>query len=600
MLEYGRALTLLLLLIGHALPGWSATKYICDCQAGADVQCVAGNNANNGDTVGTPWQTYAQAHGFFSGSMSGGDQILFCRGGAFTLPASSPQWFNFNCSAANTCTISDYRALWSSGDEQRPLLWQNNDDHGFYFAEGGNALYDGGYLIQNLDLRCTNCPTGAGWGFFFYNDVNDLTLNNLNIEGFGIGVHLAGANSCTNGDSQCNGQNDRIRILNSSIHHNSGQGILGSANELRIENNQISNNGKGSVFEHNLYLTGGNQIEVRGNVLFGASLDQNGDCNAASMLAHGTLSNLSIENNHLYEQVGFAKQGCWGIAITPAYVESETFSNVRIHANRVENMGNVAIGTASCIDCVIENNQLIQHQGFGMTGIAVPAQSPAVDDAISSNMQIRNNSILSTGGTGIMLNEGSGHSIVSNAVETSVMNSGWSCLDTNLAPIDYAKIDYNICGYTLGSWVQGGTNLTDWQISGFGVQSQHSSPGYTNDTDLHPSGNSAIVIAAGDPVNSSSVDFDGNSRPNPPSVGAYEWFNTYCTIGSNQLAGPLSLVGNELYQAENELSTNGAIQINPGASIQFQAGNSISLYPGFHAQQGSIFSASILPLSCPL
>ncbi|MBK7896292.1 MAG: right-handed parallel beta-helix repeat-containing protein [Anaerolineaceae bacterium] len=499
----------------------AATYYVCDCQPNADGDCVAGSDANSGTNPAVPWQTVEKARTQFN-SGTAGDEIRFCQGGAFDMSGAS-RWVNASCAAAQPCLVADYGPPWASGDEARPILLRTVDDHAFDLSNGGSALAEGGYSFRNLDLRCPACTDAGGWGFFLYNDVNDLLIDSVSFDGFAIGIHLAGSNACGGGDVTCNGRNDRITIRNVTIRNSLRQGILGGGDDILIENSSFENNGNGTIFDHNIYVSGGSRITIRGNDLYRSSLDGNGRCNGTSLVGHGVMSDLLIEGNVVREDVGQANDGCWGIAITPAYGTAEAFSNVIIRGNRVENVGNVAIGTASCLNCTIENNVLIQNQGFGMTAVAIPAQVPQAGDTISANLIVRNNSIWTNTGTGIALNEGSGHTIVSNAIQATGSNAIWNCLDATLAASNYDLIDYNVCGFSAGEWANGVGNLAAWQGMGWATNSIADLPGFVSGSDLRPGVATAVLIQAGHPTLSSPTDFNGSPRPAPPSAGAYEW-----------------------------------------------------------------------------
>jgi hypothetical protein len=503
----------------------ATTTYVCDCQPGADADCNAGSDANSGTSPAAPWQTYEKARTQFS-SLPAGDEIRFCRGGAFDLGSSSGQWVNANCSAASPCVVADYAPPWASGDEPRPLLWRNSSGYAFDLADGGDANADGGYIFQNLDLRCPACTAG-GWAFFLYNDVNDVLIDNVRMDGFDIGVHLAGANTCAAGDGACNGRNDRITIRSAAILNSLSQGILGGGDDILIENSYFENNGDGSMFDHNIYVSSGSRITIRNNELYRSSLDGGGSCGGTSLVGHGVMTDLLIEGNYVHEDVGQANQGCWGIAITPAYSTAEQFSSVTIRGNRVENVGNVAIGTASCQNCTIENNVLIQNQGFGMTAVSVPAQTPQAGDAISANLIVRNNSIWTNTGTGIQLNEGSGHTMVSNAIQAVSSNAGWNCLDATMAAGSYDVIDYNVCDFSAGGWANGVGDLAAWQAQGWGENSIAAAPGFVSGSDLRPGAETAVIVDAGHPTLSSATEIGGNGRDALPDVGAYEWLGAW-------------------------------------------------------------------------
>lgn len=503
----------------------ATTYYACDCQPGADGDCVAGDDSNPGTAPSAPLQTYDQTRQTFNNTLTGGDEIRFCRGGSFTMGAGTTRWLNTTCTASQSCLVADYTPPWATGDEARPVLTQPIDNYAFDLSNPGDAEATGGITFRNLDLRCLDCPAG-GWAFFLFNDVNDIVIQNVRMEGFAIGIHLAGSNSCFAGDPDCNGQNDRITIENVTIINGPHLGILGSANDLLIENSYFENNGDGSIFDHNIYVTGGRDIIIRNNELYRSSLDGSGSCGGTSLVGHGFLVNLLIEGNWVYEDIGRANPQCWGISITNGYAEPESFTNVTIRNNRVENVGNVSIGVSSCETCLIENNVVVQQQGFGGRGIAVPDKVPGPGDAISADVMIRNNSVAMLTGTGIEVSNGTGHSVVSNALQVTTSDANWNCFNLPLGSSSYGAIDHNVCGFSVGEWVDGVGGLGSWQALGWGLSSQAALPGFVSNSDLHPTSEMAAMVQAGHPTLSSAFDYDGNARPVLPSAGAYEWLTT--------------------------------------------------------------------------
>lgn len=490
----------------------ATTYYVCDCQPGADGDCAAGNDANAGTDPAAPWQTYEKARTFYNSSIAAGDEILFCQGGAHDI-SSNPDniWSATSCTAGQPCTIADYTPPWASGDESRPILQRSNDGHGF------DLLNDSGHIFQNLDIRCTGCAGGGGWAFFIVEDADDILIDNVRMDGFTIGVHLRGcvATWCSN---------DRVTIRNSQITNNSDQGFLGSGTDLLIENNYFENNGDGTVFAHNIYVAGNSRVTIRNNELYRASLDGSGNCNGVSLVGHGAINDLLIEGNTIHEDVGKANQTCWGIAIAPSYGgTAESYNNLIIRGNRVENVGNVSIATGSCVDCFIENNVIVQQQSFGTTSVAIRPFGTNGEDAVSSNVTVRNNSIATTTGVGIEVNEGSGHTIVSNAIQMTGSDVNWNCFDMSLPASSYDVIDYNVCGFSTGSWATTAADLAAWQTQGWGANAIADAPGFVSSTDLRAGSETAVLVNAGSPTLSSLMDFNGDVRDAQPDAGAYEW-----------------------------------------------------------------------------
>jgi hypothetical protein len=539
----GRLLIGALLVVGLTLVGWhlrtyardlyrpdAVTYYVCDCTAGADANCIPGDDGNGGTDPGEPWRTYETARSQFGG-LAAGDAIRFCRGGAFTLDQAGSAWVNGNCTAANPCTVGDYAPPWGSGDENRPILRRVTDSYGFSLADSGYATREEGYVFENLDLRCAACDTGNG--FFLFNDVDDVLIDNVRMDGFGIGVHLAGSNECDSSDPTCNGISERLTVRRATIVNSGGQGFLGGGDGLVIEDSYFESNGGGTMFDHNIYISSGNDVRISGNELYRSSLDGEGQCRGVSLVGHGVITDLIIENNFVHEDVGLAGQGCWGVAIDPAYGGAERFEDVVIRGNRVVNVGNVAIGVGACVDCLIENNVVIHYQDFGVNAIAVPDRDPGSGDAETTNVTVRNNSILvSSGGRGIRVyEEGTSHQIVSNAIQYTGDSSSWQCLQTDLPASRYEAIDYNVCGFEHGDWAVGADDLAAWQALGWGVHSQATVPGFTGDYDLTPVAENAAIVDAAHPTLSSPTDRNGTVRDAQPDVGAYEFVPRLSLVG---------------------------------------------------------------------
>ena len=112
-------LTAALLGSGLASQLAATTYHVCDCAAGSDADCQTGDDSALG-ALGDPWQSYEKARTAF-GSLSAGDEIRFCRGGAWGINAGT-RWVNASCRSFNPCTVGDYLAPWASGDEVRPIL----------------------------------------------------------------------------------------------------------------------------------------------------------------------------------------------------------------------------------------------------------------------------------------------------------------------------------------------------------------------------------------------------------------------------------------------------------------------------------------------
>lgn len=536
-----RAVALLLFLLWVAVPGADAAVWhACDCAAGADADCVAGDDANPGSPA-SPWRSAAAVRARFL-SMAAGDQVRLCRGGAFESHGLG-NWYNTRCRADQPCVLGDYLAPFSSGDEGRPILRMLSDVSAIALANGGDALQDGGYLVEGLHLIGAG---DQGNGVFLFNDVDDVELRDLEIQGFGIGVHQAGSNPCR-ADQPCDGRNQRIVLRASSIHHNSGQGWLGGDSGTQILDNHFESNGTRPVFDHNIYLSApmGVGVNVLRNTLYRSALDPQGACQGTSLVVHGRFRDLRIEHNLVREDPGAAGQGCWGIAVTPGYASAERFENVTISGNRVHDVGNVLIGLSACINCRVENNLLTSSQPFEVRAIIAPACCGGAGDALMQALDVHNNSIhlASHGGSAITIgNEGGLHRVSHNAIELSG-NSGFSCFSI-AAPAVLAWFDRHRCGGSQPGlpWVAQVGALGTWATqTGFDQQSAAVLPGFANgfQRDLRAASAQSAMVDAGDPAYAAGVDIDGLPRDQSPDIGAHEWRQNLLMRDGFEQSGPL-------------------------------------------------------------
>jgi len=490
---------------------------------------VVGNDNNTGLSISNPWQSHEKGIQTF-GSMNTGDAVLFCQGGAWDINSGINRWVNGSCIESNRCEIGSYAPDWASGDEARPILRRLDGMNGMEFADGGNANHEEGYMVRGLHLIGT--PGVPSFGMFLFNDIDDVAVDDVRIEGFFVGFHLAGSNQCDGSDPNCDGQNNNIDLSNSEIINNHEQGWLGGSNNSSVINNTFRNNGNRASFDHNIYVSGNTvDMVVSNNSLKYSALDNNGVCQGTSLVVHGSHDNLLIEDNLVEEDIGMAGFGCWGIAADGGSSSSEVFNGLTIRNNTVKNLGNLAIGVGSCVNCVIENNIIIQNQAMDTRGIMSPDRVTAANDATSSDIVIRNNTLyygVNSTGTGITINDEGNNQIVSNVIFYQGNQNNFNCLTTNLTTNAFLDIDYNLCYFPNAinaEWADGFFNLTAWQTgSGFDSHSLVIDPEFK---DINNEGFSATdefspMVDSGHPTLSSTFGFNVIRDINPDK-GAYEY-----------------------------------------------------------------------------
>ncbi|HEY8943249.1 MAG TPA: choice-of-anchor Q domain-containing protein, partial [Polyangiaceae bacterium] len=497
--------------------------YVCDCQAGADANCEAGDDSAEG-TIDAPFRTYARAQQAFR-TLGAGETIAFCRGGSFAVEGDR-RWVNASCRANEPCVVRDYAAPGAPADAAKPIL-TTSEGNAFSFEDGAAADHEEGYVFMNLDVR-SRSGGSSGDAFFFYNDIDDVLICGTSIDGFRIGVHAAGSNAPAAGSD---GKNARIVVRNATITNNGDQGYLGGCDGCGVEHSVFENNGFNlEVLNHNIYFgpRGVKTMFARHNRLYKSAI-VNGKCEGASLVVHGSVEDLEIIGNDIREDVGAAAEGCWGIAVDTGYAGTpEAFTNVVIRGNSVANVGNMGIGVNACKECVIENNVVVQEQPMETTLISVPDRSRLEEDQAMSAVKIRNNTLFARSTrnvVGIALGgEGVEHVAVSNAL-LSEGTGGFTCFSYDLEDRAYGARDNNLCHTPASAdWATANLSLGAWNANtSADAASSVADPLFVSTRapyDWTPSPGSPLLDAGH--AESATSDFSGQARAGRADIGAFE------------------------------------------------------------------------------
>ena len=513
---------------GKQIQSQGIDYYICDCAEGAHPNCIPGDDSNSGTSVNSPWRTWNKARTKFN-NLNPGETIAFCRGGAFDTrgaPGNERRWNNDKCEANKRCTITAYSSKWG-GSTAEPIV--TSDNIVFNLAKSG---HEEGYNILNLNLKGEE----VGSAIFLMDQITDVTLDNLKIDGFLRAVQVAGDATGI----------ERIYLKNSRILNNGDQGWVGGCKECIIKNNYFENNGFiNPILDHSIYFSGENGDSdnsiIANNEIYHSNSNEDGLCDGTSLVVHGNIKNLTIERNYFHENE--SDNGCWGISVNAKYaIPDEQFDNLIIRRNRLINMGAKSIGCESCTNSIIENNLIISNsEGYSVTGIEIPNQIESPDDISTRNVQVRGNTIYfgqNTRGTGIYLGdefnnpeEGGEFISTNNIVYYEGTNNDFKCFTYDLPLNYYTEIDNNIC-YTPNApnskWVGGlqeYQTLAEWQTNtNFGDNSLNTDPFLSNPPEnLHLRATSP-AIDAGHPIYSSTEDYDKQPRIPPADIGADEYY----------------------------------------------------------------------------
>jgi hypothetical protein len=520
------------------------TYYVCDCGAGSQAGCVAGNDANNGTSASTPWRSWSKAYTQFN-TMAAGSTVAFCRGGAWNgLSSVLSEMRNQNCRAdsasrapasgdVQTCDMRDYPTSW--GGTHKPILQfasgQSFMTMGWY--EDNNGGWDAskvtGVRVLNLDLVGSN--DGNEYSFYIWGRVQNLEICSNNFRD-GWNFAYSGATTMT------------IKYVN--FHHNRvtnnpyGIGAIQGVSCLQScywDSNYFDMNGGNQNRDHTIYIGGSpyggsnwptalvganpqlcqgaggttacyavaKDIRITNNEIRRSAWGAGGNgCNASAVIAHTPHSDLLIENNLFYEPPGTAKDGCYGIDLTSGIDMPGYLLRAVVRRNQIYNVNGNGITVGNCKDCVIEHNlvvggsQAVQYPDPGNRCPSV-AYPPTADYTCSGNLAdsggiIRNNTVYNGGD--IAVNAMSGAVVTNNAV----------CGGTVTAPSG-ATVDHNLAAGSCSGWFTSPGN--DPTIASFKPGPALSGTGGTVSE-----GSGYISIQPWSPAD------DGLPPSGPPNIGA--------------------------------------------------------------------------------
>ena len=423
--------------------------YFADCAEGAEVGCVAGNDAAPGTSPDAPRRTVS---GLDLDALPAGTQLLFARGGAWSGMRLAVR--NENATASAPLVMAAYTPSW--GGSARPWIRVTEGtalELGGYTSSAPTA--HGGYLVEGLHLDGEHA---ASWGFWVRDGAEDVVIRDCEIDGFEIGIHFGGPMRTI----------ERFSIVSNHIHHNSQMGLLGYADDLLIESNRIErNNETGSGLHHGIYLGGhGQRLRARNNVLAYNSV-VGGRCTGGNFTMHGHWEGAVIEGNTILQDV--SDDGCFGFSITPSYFPeqgSEYFRGFVLRGNTVVNTGSCAFCLGAAPGVVIESNVVVSNRSVWSAAVSIPAIDPGEGDVRDEGATIRNNTFYwsAPAATPVLQlgNAGAGLTVVSNLVFFPDASGGSRFLDASDAQLAMAATNL-VHG---AAWSRTHATLPDAQAAG--------------------------------------------------------------------------------------------------------------------------------------
>jgi hypothetical protein len=549
------------------------TYYACDCQSGADGNCVVGNDANAGTSASAPVRTWSKVRDLWT-SMKAGDTVALCKGGRFNGDTVQGWgWANYSCgtSSTTTCIMRDFTAPWASGDEGRPTVQVTGGNSGIMVG-GGPTLVDG-YRILNIAFVNQTYYTSPGSvggnsvGFSLGNNASDIEICNSVFDGFNIGVSTdLNHPSCVGSDGV---RGYRRNFRGNQIINNCLDGALVNDHYSDYDGNTFDNNGHDTCngYSHILNPSGGtthtwyfgSRCDATGTRFINNVVTRNGmyqgHCNGSPVNLNGQETNITIENNYI-EGTNTVGSTCGGIFGENSYEASGSFHGPRntIIRRNVIKTPSTAIGLSSARNAIIEDNVIVASGNLNNIGaygalIAIPhwvGNQPSAGSDMTSGGTVRNNTVYISGATNASdkaaiavgnydpssYPTSTGFNVTGNVVYVAPGTAFGSCFRTQ-GKTQIALWDNNAC-YGASSWASltSGTaySYATWRsyAPAFDANSITSAPQFVNagGGDFTPAVGSPLVGAGSGATTCTVGGVANQSCSSPVGVGTMTWAPT--------------------------------------------------------------------------
>lgn len=327
---------------------------------------------------------------------------------------------------------------------------------------------------------------------------------------------------------------DRTYVYNNIVHDTCAYGGAGAGIEggwgtgIKVQQNSCYDNGRSGTFAHNIYIDDLDNFDVSYNDCYMTA--NNG---SFGVVQHGVCLNGNVHHNYIHECGN-------GISVADGnYGTTESFTNVNVYDNKIINCGTLSGMTAglvfqfgSMVNCSVYNN--IAYGNKAEIDIADKLHAGAVTN--TSNLKFYQNTIDSSA------NVGAASLFVTGASMTGldIRNNIFFTTRADLGVIQKSGVPNNQVGYAYNdvycpnvnpfNWDSVSYTLASIQAAAFGGLSGTGNIGnncVTGDP-LFVVNLSNLHLQAGSPAKSTglaglgiTIDFEGVSFTNPPSMGAY-------------------------------------------------------------------------------
>jgi hypothetical protein len=474
------------------MAGWGATcaaepfptsgtrYYFCDCAAGADPNCVPGNDTNAGTTPGAPKRTWAAAIGAFN-SLPAGGTVALCKGGRWT--ASADQTINnaacapdvacplatrtsLGCTPSTTCNLRDYQAAW--GGTSKPVVYGNDAT---LSTGGGSVSAADGFRILNIKFL----GTGVGVGFGPSILASDYEVCNVEWDNFGMAVYMELPDTSACQTVLNNGGSKRHYWRGNRIVNMTSTGILVEESDSEWDGNYIEWAPPGACSDRNHPVYHANNYCRSTNWTFKNNEVRSPKCSISTTVYVSKASENFVFENNLIDQSGSTNAGSFAMGITLGTWSSGCGGvsgacghiNTTIRGNRILMHVGYGIAADNAPGALVENNVIIYTPGNtspdGAAAILVPhAYSEAAQN--SSNVMVRNNTVYLAGVSGSLVGfdnsraSGTSARVYNNSFVKASGTANLTCLAGNATQIPAYGANhcygYSSLGYGAG-WITG-------------------------------------------------------------------------------------------------------------------------------------------------
>lgn len=386
-----------------------ATYYFADnASPYAQPGAIQGNDAYNGlhpTFIGGSNGPKRNPANFNMDNLNAGDNVLFAQGGGWDTsfiafienPATTSR------SWSNPITFGSYNAV--PGLTQRPYF--HTSSMGFLLGGYGQtgAISAGGFVFSHLKIEGAYGSADDA-GIVINPPRSHIVIVDCEIKGFQCDINVR---------FEAGGQSAYIYIHRNDLSYGRLGAIVGSAQDMTIENNDCHDNGNRHNLTHTMYLGASANVTrrmiVRGNHIYRSNIDTDGTsgqvgtfpgCAVGGHLTfRGQLHDACIEDNLIENTGGKFNINCYGISHFPGYDAAEFHHWTKIRRNHTMGMQS-HIPFGSCPNIEVRDNVMTDNGVVGESPAATAVGWPANtsygsnDSTHDDAAQIINNRFVST------------------------------------------------------------------------------------------------------------------------------------------------------------------------------------------------------------